>query len=292
MDINRQIPFYELTDTLFRQNGLKVFIIRLDTIHTVVSGNKIFKLHYFIKECLEKGNTEIRTYGGAYSNHLIAAAFAAKEYKIPITGIVRGEIPSVFTDTLQKCIEYGMTLEFVSRNEYQSLKYEDSPDSRISIIPEGGYHPLGALGASLIIEKLSPISPTHVVTAAGSATTTAGLLIGSDSSTSIISVAVLKNCTDMGKRMDYLSAGRFISRLCQWDYPFGGFAKYSDELLLFMNSFYDKHGVPLDFVYTAKMMYGVLDKIKEGYFPEGSRIACLHTGGLQGNCSIQKHLIY
>ena len=291
MDITKQIPYNELNDILFQQR-VKVFIIRLDSIHPIVSGNKIFKLHYFIKECLKKENPSIITYGGAWSNHLIAAAYAAKEYHIPITGIVRGEAPSVLSETLQKCIEYGMQLQFVSRKDYRALRYEDSPDPAITIIPEGGYHPIGAAGASLIVDKISPISPTHIVTATGSATTTAGLLIGSDTNTSVVSVAVLKNYHDLHQRIHYLSAGKFIDRLQQWDYHFGGFAKYTDELISFMNSFYEKYVIPLDFVYTAKMMYGVLDKIKEGYFPEGSVIACLHTGGLQGNISIQKHLVF
>ena len=290
MDITKQIPYNQLNDTIFQRKGVKVFLIRLDALHPVVSGNKLFKLHYFLQKCRESSNPEIITYGGAWSNHLIATAFAAREYGIPVTGIVRGEKPVMLSETLIKCLEYGMKLKFVSRKEYNDLKYDDTCQSA-TIIPEGGYHPFGAKGAALIVDKLLHLSPTHIITAAGSATTTAGLLIGSKD-LSIISVAVMNNYSDMDARMQYLKAYNFINRLSLWNYPFGGFAQYTNELINYMNSFYMKYSIPLDFVYTAKMMYAVSEKIDEGYFPEGSVIACLHTGGLQGNSSIKEQLIY
>lgn len=289
--INTPIAINELTDNLFIEKKIKVYMIRLDEIHPVVSGNKIFKLHYFLEACETLPNPEIITYGGRYSNHLLASAYAASRYHIPITGMVKGEIKE-WTPTLLKCREYGMQIQFVSNAEYRkNTGKEIIRDNRI-IIPEGGYHPLGARGASLIMEKLTHLRPTDIICATGTATTIAGLMQRSKEGQKIISVPAVKNFTDSADRLRFLEV-KNTKRVEVWqEFHFGGFARYNTTLIHFMNEFYKLHGIPLDFVYTAKMMFGVYEKIKSGFFPGGSIIACIHTGGLQGNVSIRDQLLF
>ncbi len=281
----------ELTDDLFTKKQVRVFILRLDKIHPVVSGNKLFKLHYFLDKPTSK---TIITFGGAYSNHLSATAFACRELKLKSVGIVRGEIPANLSSTLQQCVANGMQLKFISRQQYaeketdgflHSVQKEFEP---CTIIPEGGYHPLGAKGAALIMDLLSKNKYSHVCTAIGTATTTAGLMMAANPDQKIVGIPVLKGMKDFAERIVYLTGRqKFADNLELFDdYHFGGYAKYNEELLDFMNQYWLKHALPLDFVYTAKMMYAVTNKIKSNYFTHGSEIICLHTGGLQGNNSL------
>ena len=155
------------------------------------------------------------------------------------------------------------------------------------IIPEGGYDAMGAAGAALI-KDLIPKKYSHICTATGTATTLAGLLLSATPDQKIVSVPVLKGMIDINERLKFLSGKEDISdnlRILD-GYDFGGYAKKDSSLIDFMNECWLKYNLPLDFVYTAKMMYGVIDSIKNNYFKEGSHILCLHTGGLQGNKSL------
>ena len=150
------------------------------------------------------------------------------------------------------------------------------------VIPEGGYHLLGAKGASLMPDRISKLTPTHTCLSVGTATTLAGFL--SKSSANVIAVPAIKGMTDIYSRLEHLQTNYAKDRLSIWnEYHFGGFAKSSPDLLKFMKTFQETFGIELDRVYTAKMMWGVLDKIAAGYFPAGSKVVCIHTGGLQGN---------
>jgi 1-aminocyclopropane-1-carboxylate deaminase len=283
-----------ITDDLLQQKNISLSVLRLDKIHPVVSGNKLFKLHYFLEEALQSQHKTILTFGGTYSNHLVATAFACQADGLKSIGIVRGERPAQLSNTLQQCIEYGMQLQFISRAAY--LKKEEA--SFISdltrgfgetvLIPEGGYHPSGAKGAALIGKLVSKDTYTHICTAAGTATTTAGLLQCAGPEQEIISVPVLKGMTDISERIDLLNGKNTSQKQLRIfnEYHFGGYAKKTPELLLFMNQLWQHHQLPTDFVYTAKLFFAIYDKLKQGYFSAGSRILCLHTGGLQGNNSL------
>lgn len=289
----KNIRFDELENPVFEKKNIKLQLARLDKIHPVVSGNKLFKLHYFIDEAMQSNHKTMVSFGGAYSNHLVAIAFAGKESGLKSIGIVRGEEPKNLSHTLQQCLQYGMQLQFITRNEYKNtgqpdfinnlkLKYGD-----FTLVPEGGYHPLGAAGASLIIDLLKDKNATHICTATGTATTLAGLLLKAQQSQQVITVPVIKNMNDIEERLFYLINKKKHNNLQIFDgYHFGGYAKKTEELINFMNVFYTNYGVPTDFVYTAKMMYAILDKINNNFFPAGSSIVCLHTGGLQGNQSL------
>ncbi len=287
------IFFDELENPVLEKKNIKLQLARLDKIHPVISGNKLFKLHYFIDEAMQSNHKTMVSFGGAYSNHLVAIAFAGKESGLKSIGIVRGEEPKNLSHTLQQCLQYGMQLQFITRNEYKNtgqpdfinnlkLKYGD-----FTLVPEGGYHPLGAAGASLIMDLLKDKNATHICTATGTATTLAGLLLKAQQSQQVITVPVIKNMNDIEERLFYLINKKKHNNLQIFDdYHFGGYAKKTEELINFMNVFYANYGVPTDFVYTAKMMYAILDKINNNFFPAGSSIVCLHTGGLQGNQSL------
>jgi 1-aminocyclopropane-1-carboxylate deaminase len=286
-------PIEILHDELFYRKKITVSVVRLDKIHPIASGNKLFKLHYFLQSALISSHKTIVTFGGAYSNHLIATAFTCFENGIKCIGIVRGEIPVQLSPTLQQCLNYGMQLKFISRELY-NFKEEDSFISEISaefgeciIIPEGGYHHWGARGAALITESIKENNYTHICTATGTATTVAGLLLN-NSNQKIISVPVLKGIEDIEKRITFLGAGAFNrQQLDIFDnYHFGGYAKKTVELINFMNYLWQQYQLPTDFVYTGKLFFAIFDKIKKDYFPKESNILCLHTGGLQGNNSL------
>lgn len=290
----------ELSDALFVEKKVQVFVLRLDKIHPVVSGNKLFKLHYFLEEALSAheqnkapGKT-IVTFGGAYSNHLVATAYACNVLGLKCIGIVRGEKPALLSHSLQQCSNDGMQLHFISRSAYHE---KDDPAFLTAmgaqfgdciLIPEGGYHPMGAKGAALMMNLIARKNFTHVCTASGTATTLAGLLMAATANQQIINVPVLKGLTDINERLNFLTGSAdLVKNIHQFTgYHFGGYAKKTEALLDFMNECWLKHKLPLDFVYTAKMMFAVIDKIKHDNFAAGSKILCVHTGGLQGNKSL------
>ena len=286
------IIFDELISELLYKKKITVSIARLDKIHPIVSGNKLYKLYYFLEAFKNGGYDCIQTFGGAYSNHLVATAYACKELNIPCRGIVRGERPAYLSHTLQHCLNYGMQLEFVNRETYAQNSFQQNIDKKILQIPEGGYHPLGAKGASLIMNDSKINEASHVCLAVGTATTLAGIL--QKSTAQVIAVPILKGFTDFNERLQLLNGQSNYSNLEIWNqYHFGGYAKKTPTLLNFMNDIYKAYKLPTDFVYTAKMMYAVFEGIHNNAFPEGSSIVCLHTGGLQGNDSLpEKTLIF
>lgn len=277
-----------LQDELYLRHGVEVWMLRLDEVHPVISGNKIFKLYYFLREA-KASSKKIVTCGGAYSNHLAATAFACSTIGITSTGIVRGEEPQELSHTLLFCRRQGMQLHFVSRSEYKELTQTDHPPAIIKKhedavwIPEGGFSRKGKEGASLISGFFDEKDFDILCVSTGTATTLAGILDAAQKK--VMAFSALKNQHDLGERMQLLGVA-FSNYTLVNDYHFGGYARWNQELIGFMNRFYEKHHVPLDFVYTGKMMYGLEDLIAKGYFHHGTRILCMHTGGLQGNLSL------
>ncbi|HEY5368014.1 MAG TPA: pyridoxal-phosphate dependent enzyme [Hanamia sp.] len=282
----------ELKNEFYNKTNVRISLLRLDEIHPVISGNKLFKLYYFLKEAKDYPEKKIITFGGAYSNHLAATAFACKMMGVKCIGIVRGEKPKKLSRTLLFCIDQQMQLEYVGRHQYRKInekqflndlkkKYGDS-----IIIPEGGFSIKGKEGASLITELFGDKKFSHVCIPVGTATTFAGVIDGVNNDAEIIGFGVLKNFTDIGSRLQQLLVRPDKKYKFNGDYHFGGYAKKTEELILFMNTFYNEHRISLDFVYTAKMMYGVNDLIQKKIFQQGANILCIHTGGLQGNNSL------
>lgn len=290
---NSNITSDILRNELLEAKQVSLSVLRLDKIHPVISGNKLFKLYYFIEQSNIENEKPVITFGGAYSNHLVATAYACKIKNIPCTGIVRGERPGELSYTLQDCINYGMKLKFISRHDYDHkdridfLKTIEKEMGDCVIIPEGGYHSLGAKGASLIMNYVQDAC-THICCASGTATTLAGLLTGKKQHQQIIGIPVLKGISDMENRIEYLTGRKFSNEdlRIEYGYHFGGYAKKNAALISFMNNIYNQFQLPTDFVYTAKMLYAVFDLVSNNFFAKGSEVVCIHTGGLQGNLSL------
>lgn len=283
----------DLKDDLFEQKQVRLTVLRLDAIDPVASGNKLFKLHFFLQNAYRQASAGIVTFGGAFSNHLLATAYTCKKAGLKSVGIIRGERPPVLSHTLTACLFYGMELKFISRSEYDKkdqpgfLNDVNADYNNYIVIPEGGYHPLGALGASLISDMIGQ-DASHICCAVGTGTTLAGLLPKLKEQQQLLGIPVLKNMHDLGQRIEFLTSQPFDPGRMKIinNYHFGGYAKKTPELVNFINLLYKKHGLPTDFVYTGKMMFGIIDYISKDLFPKGSNIVCIHTGGLQGNTSL------
>jgi 1-aminocyclopropane-1-carboxylate deaminase len=298
IDLQEQINIDLVIDERLQAKQVRLNILRLDQVHPLVSGNKWFKLKENIKDALQQHCTSLLTFGGAYSNHLVATAAAAKASGLQSIGIVRGfhgkEYP---TETLKQCETLGMQLHYVSREDYAKKRAEEFLSElqmlypEAYIIPEGGDNENGITGAGEIASYIPP-DTNLVVLAIGTGTTFAGIRSRLDNAVHMLGFPVMKGGVYLKEEIEHKLDTNKDNWQLNANYHFGGFAKHNQALIDFMNGFYAKHHIPLDFVYTAKMMYGVFDLLQKDYFPEGSNICCIHTGGLQGNSAISQYLTY
>jgi 1-aminocyclopropane-1-carboxylate deaminase len=287
MNIDFEIfsPVHQIHDKLFDEKGLKVFIKRDDLIHPIISGNKWRKLKYLLRQAYQEGKTHLVTFGGAYSNHLLATAAAAARFGFKSTGIVRGE--EVNNDTLFLCRLHGMDLLFTDRESYRDkpalFNQYFSSDNQAFFIDEGGASALGAKGCSELIDELTG-TYDHVFCACGTGTTAAGIingLAGHNLHTKFNGVPVLKNGEFLRKDID-----KFLDQstdyLLHTEYHFGGYGKITDELIQFIKRFTAATGILIEPVYTGKMLYAIYDLASKGHFIPGSSILAVHTGGIWG----------
>ena len=272
--------------------GLEVVVARLDLIDPIISGNKIFKLLYYLLDAIDQKTNHIVTMGGAYSNHLIATARACKDAGLKATGIVRGEAPAKLSVTLIQCIELGMSLNYVSREDYNNITEDNvsnfiEDNSAFTFVPEGGFGTNGAKGAAHIMQYDQLQMADTIIVSAGTATTLAGLLVGKKANQKIIVSPAIKNMIDLPHRIATLIGKQYENSFTVLDkYHFGGYAKHTQVLIDFMNTFYEDTGIPTDKVYTAKLFYGLMEEIVAGRFNSGEKIVVIHSGGLQGNKSL------
>jgi 1-aminocyclopropane-1-carboxylate deaminase len=273
-----------------QSKGIQWQLLRLDRIHPVISGNKWFKLKYYLQDACSRGFKGIVTFGGAYSNHIIAAAYAARLAGLSSVGIIRGEEPSEWSHTLIEAGNYGMELHFVSREAFAQKKDADIANNfpGCLVIPEGGYGEAGAKGAAEILQYVNSSSFDYTCCACGTGTMLAGLIRAADEQLNCIGISVLKGQTDLIEKVTDLLSTEKRNRQFSiiHDFHFGGYAKKNNELTEFMNNFYLQHNIPTDFVYTGKLMFAVDSLIRNNFFPGGSRILAIHSGGLQGNRSL------
>ena len=278
-------------------NGHTIVIKREDLIHPIVSGNKFRKLKYIFRDIESLSNSIILTFGGAFSNHLAAVAAAGKLANIQTIGIVRGEEwenKIVSSSTLSYCSNQAMKIHCVSRAMYdlkeaselvQNLK---SYYGNLRIIPEGGTESLAVKGCEEILQK----GDEHfdvICSSVGTGGTLAGLINSSISSQMVIGFNALKN-PEVGNQISQYTEKQ--NWRIEAHYTFGGYAKVNDTLISFMNSFYQQYRIPLDPIYTGKMLFGIFDLIKQNKWQWGKKILIIHTGGLQGvkgmNLQLQK----
>jgi D-cysteine desulfhydrase len=281
-----------LGSELLHIKNVAIDVLRLDLIHPVISGNKWFKLKYQIQDALQQNKKGILTFGGAWSNHLVATALAAQQAGLQSIGIIRGEQPQTLSATLQEVQAYNMQLQFISRARYSneaaiipglSAQYPDH-----YIIPQGGQSHLGVLGAADILQLTQIKSYSHICCATGTGTMLAGLVHAALPQQEVIGICSLKMPNDENNSLNsfvkaYAGQKRYT---IFYDYHFGGYARKTDELISFMNSIYRQHELPTDFVYTGKLLFGVMQLVQSDYFQPGSRIIVVHSGGLQGNRSL------
>lgn len=270
--------------------GIHISMLRLDKLHPVISGNKWYKLRYNLVAALQGGYRQLITFGGAYSNHLVATAAAAQLNGLAAVAVVRGlHAQQNLTPTLKACLDYGMQLHFVSREEYDHKKEPHylhrllQQFGRAYIIPEGGDNEDGRRGTA-DIAALIPGSMTHVCLPVGTGTTFAGIRNVLPGAVHMTGFTAIKGGQYLEPEIrQHLSA----EADCNWHledrFHFGGFARTTAPLLHFTRDFYTRTGIRLDIVYTGKMMAGLSALLEEGHFAPGARICCIHTGGLQGN---------
>ena len=284
-------PLEYVNHPVFREKNIHVHVKRDDLIHPEISGNKYRKLKYNLRFILKNKIQQVITFGGAFSNHVHAMAALCKAYGISSAAIIRGEVTSKSNPTLQFCLEKGMNLHFVSRTDYREKSdspairrvLEEYPDA--FIIPEGGSNPLALQGVSEIWTELSEqmsVMPDFLFASAGTGSTLAGLLTELPPESRLLGFSSLK--TDyLKEEIIALSGNKNADRFSFYsDYHFGGYAKTSPALLSFIESFEQETGIPIDPVYNGKALFGLFDLVEKNYFPGGSNIVWLHTGGLQG----------
>jgi len=284
-DLEIYSPVHQINDTLFNDRDLKVFIKRDDLIHPIISGNKWRKLKYLLKNAQAANKTHLVTFGGAYSNHLLATAAAAAKFGFRSTGIVRGE--QVENDTLFLCSLHGMNLLFTDRESYRDkqalFNQHFAGDNDAFFIDEGGASPEGAKGCSELVNELTE-TYDHIFCACGTGTTAAGIINGINNNrlpTEFHAVPVLKSGDFMADEI-----GKFLTVPANYHlhtgYHFGGYGKTTDELIAFVKNFVAKTGILIEPIYTGKMLYAMYDLAAKGYFKPGSRILTIHSGGIWG----------
>jgi D-cysteine desulfhydrase len=261
---------------------VQVDVLRLDKLHPIVSGNKWFKLKGHLP--LVPPGKPILTFGGAWSNHLVATAYAAQQAGITAIGIIRGEQPATPSATLEEAAGYGMQLEFISRQQYQQKEDPVFVGELLRrfpgayIIPEGGGGLPGIKGSEDILRIADTSVYTHIACAIGTGATFQGLRLAATRQQTIIGVPVLKGFAP--------PATEDSNSLFLPHYHFGGYARHPQTLLDFMNQFYRDAGIPTDIVYTGKLFFAMTQSVREGLFPAHSRLLIIHSGGLQGNRSL------
>ena len=279
-----------------KERNIRVSVLRLDQIHPVISGNKWFKLKYYVEDAKNQKKDHIVTCGGAYSNHIVATAAMGNLFGFKTSGIIRGERPRKLSHSLLVAMEYGMQLIFLSRQDYRDKRMPkeiaDSYD-KIYLINEGGYGNLGVKGATEILDHCKKENFSHIACAVGTSTMMAGLVKASLPYQETIGIAVIKNETGLKQELLNLLSPDERQKKFQLlsDHHHGGYAKYNEELIHFMNEFYKVTCIPTDFVYTGKLFCAVSNLIKMDLLPKGSNILMIHSGGLQGNLSLPKRTL-
>lgn len=276
-----------------RRQNIRLLLWRDDLLHPELPGNKWRKLKYNLLEARRQGHHTLLTFGGAFSNHIAAVATAGRLLGLRTIGVIRGEATLPLNPTLARAATNGMTLRYLDRSAYRRKQEPEFQQALLQavgpayVVPEGGSNSLALPGcAELVTELASHTSFDYLCVACGTGGTLAGLLTGLAPSQQAVGVAALKGGSFLPADIDALTlagTGRVYPNYeVRTEYHLGGYAHFSPELLHFVEQFNQRHGVLLDPIYTGKLLYGVLDLVRQGYFAAGSTVVAIHTGGLQG----------
>jgi 1-aminocyclopropane-1-carboxylate deaminase len=287
-----KLHLQKLHSPLLKIRNMEAFMLRADRIHPVVSGNKWFKLRFHLEKARQTGKKGLASFGGAFSNHLLATAYAGKWEGLPTVALVRGEKPTRLSPTLQEAAELGMELNFVSREQYSNKEELQQaftglyPDYHW--IPEGGLSKEGIRGAATLLEGIDTSLFTDLFCAVGTGTMMAGLLRSAQAGQTVHGIPVLKVPYTQHNTWEELMAQQAATARYQlhYDHHEGGYARHTADLLRFMNEWYITEQIPTDFVYTGKLCKAFLHWAESVTPDEERRILLIHSGGLQGNRSL------
>jgi len=285
----------EIKDTILTEADVQLFIKREDLNtpfpqHPAISGNKWRKLKYNLEQAKEEKQATLLTFGGAYSNHIHATAAAGNAMGFKTIGIIRGEETLPLNSTLTFATEQGMNIHYVDRGTYRKKKQSDFIEQLrqqfgdFYLLPEGGTNQLALKGCAEIIEEID-IPFDIVACSCGTGGTFAGLVKGLNGEKKALGFSALKG-NFLKKEIQNLIGQQNNQSFENWDlqetYHFGGYARFNDELRIFINQFKEKHNILLDPIYTGKLFFGIFNLIKKDKFLPKTRLIALHTGGLQG----------
>lgn len=280
-----------LGHSLLEQKEIEFAVKRLDLIHPLVSGNKYYKLKYNLLQAKAQDCKTILTFGGAYSNHIQATAAACQLTGLNSIGLIRGEETLPLNPTLAFAQDHGMKLAYLSRSEYRKKKESQfladlqTQFPNTFIIPEGGTNTWATQGSSEILGA-EDNRYSHIAAPIGTGGTFAGLVQSLAPEQKALGISSLKGnfiIDEVRQILQEIGESPDTNWTVSTDYHFGGYAKYTQALIDFIWDFYRSFDIVLDPIYTGKMMYGLWELIRQDYFPPGSKILAIHTGGIQGN---------
>lgn len=284
-------PLVQLNSEFLREKAVDLWIKREDLIHPHLSGNKWRKLEFNLEERKKQRKTGILTFGGAYSNHIYATAAAGQLFDFSTIGVIRGEATLPLNPTLSFATNAGMKLDYVDRTTYRdkeklkSIYQTQYPD--YYLLPEGGTNIYAIPGCARTVEELRGQLlqlPDYICLACGTGGTLAGIVSGLMGESKVLGFSALKGNFHQ-QDIQQLLAEANIKDPKNWsintDYHFGGYARRTPALDAFITDFNDNYGIPLEWIYTGKLMYGIFDLIEKDFFPKGSKIVVIHTGGIR-----------
>ena len=275
--------------------GHAIDMLRLDLVHPIVSGNKWYKLSGYLKEAQSANASHLASFGGPYSNHIVALAYAGKEFGFQTIGYIRSNEGETLTPSLQDALSYGMQLKFLGRTHFQEKKaslLREENTSKTYFIDEGGYGKLGAIGFASINDEVDLSDYDYIMAAVGTGTMLAGLISISQTDQTIIGIPVLKNEGTIASEINALlpTTSKPFTLLHQFHQ--GGYAKTSDAQIQCMNQFWKNTGIATDIVYTGKLITALDTMLTEQYFQADKKILLIHSGGLQGNRSLANGILH
>lgn len=286
-----QIPLQSIKTNISEVN---LSVLRLDLLPHAIQGNKFFKLKYNLAEAQKLGLKTLLTFGGAFSNHIYATALAGKLFDFQTIGIIRGEETLPLNPILQHATDCGMRLEYWDRITYRLKNNEENHQNLkdefgdFYWIPEGGTNIFAMQGSAEIMDFI-PTDWDYICLPCGTGGTLAGLIAGSQGKGKILGFSALKGdflANDVQNLLTKYDThfNNNISIYQNWEinsnYHFGGYAKKTAILEKFIINFHSKYQIPLEWIYSGKMFFGIFDLIQKGFFPENAKIIALHTGGV------------